>query len=470
MNVVSRSIRMIVPLVALMVAPALGAAQRERFSGADTKAIEITPSQVQEVMSCFEEKGYTLGEALDKAEDECDGTPIMALPRLVSPQQFARAFDEPMEDHWGEHHRDKDKKILIEVACAKPDRGQLELVAVCPESDEAHRLTRGFGMSDTRNVGFEEEEYDRAPYGRPYRGDADERWSDFDRDDEYTDRARDNRFGSDDRWFDRRGNERLDIAKGSKLIGATVRNHNDEEIGEIEDIAIAPQTGRIRYVVVGAGGFLGIGEKYFAIPWMALRRHDDHTFLLNVDRRSLERMQGFDRNNWPATANRDFMRMQGGDEFEDEGDWERRGFMTGRRGTQMASYIVASRARVFAKALQDNNFELSEAIAKGEQHTGGKAVIAKCAFSGQRQLTGYKEDQNRNYDQAQNRNFDQDEPFGRNEQYGSGRDVVVEVACFKPGETTRATVVCISPSTGEVVSTREMNLSQTRRTRDSGGF
>jgi len=61
--------------------------------------------------------------------------------------------------------------------------------------------------------------------------------------------------------------------------------------------------GRIAYVVLSFGGFLGMGNKLFAIPWEALILDtDQHVFILNVDRERLENAPGFDKDNWPDNA------------------------------------------------------------------------------------------------------------------------------------------------------------------------
>jgi hypothetical protein len=58
---------------------------------------------------------------------------------------------------------------------------------------------------------------------------------------------------------------------GSSLMGASV-NLADEEIGSVSDLIIADDY-RIRGVVVGVGGFLGIGEKRVALPVERLNIH-----------------------------------------------------------------------------------------------------------------------------------------------------------------------------------------------------
>jgi hypothetical protein len=54
--------------------------------------------------------------------------------------------------------------------------------------------------------------------------------------------------------------------RGSKLIGTTVYGPDNKSIGGINDVLIA-QDGKINAVVIGVGGFLGVGEKNVAIPF-----------------------------------------------------------------------------------------------------------------------------------------------------------------------------------------------------------
>jgi sporulation protein YlmC with PRC-barrel domain len=96
------------------------------------------------------------------------------------------------------------------------------------------------------------------------------------------------------------------LPRASKLIGADVENGQGEDLGQIEDVVLDPQDGRVAYAVLSFGGFLGLGEKYFAIPWSALaaKAGDDDTLILNVDKEKLKNAPGFDRNSWPNMADR----------------------------------------------------------------------------------------------------------------------------------------------------------------------
>src|SRR5262245_59933675 len=100
--------------------------------------------------------------------------------------------------------------------------------------------------------------------------------------------------------------ERAYIYRASKIIGADVENPQGEKLGDIKDVVFDPETGRVRYAVLGFGGFLGLGEKYFAVPWTALtsKAGEKGDFILNIDKEKLKNAPGFDKNNWPNMADR----------------------------------------------------------------------------------------------------------------------------------------------------------------------
>lgn len=61
--------------------------------------------------------------------------------------------------------------------------------------------------------------------------------------------------------------------------------------------------GRVAYAVLSFGGFLGLGDKLFAIPWDSLELNtEEKCFYLNVDKEQLENAPGFDKDNWPNFA------------------------------------------------------------------------------------------------------------------------------------------------------------------------
>ena len=87
------------------------------------------------------------------------------------------------------------------------------------------------------------------------------------------------------------------------LIGDDVYNHKDEDLGDIKEIMLDVNNGRIAYAVLSFGGFLGIADKLFAVPWSALKLDTvNKRFLLNVDEERLKSAPGFDKDNWPNMA------------------------------------------------------------------------------------------------------------------------------------------------------------------------
>lgn len=88
--------------------------------------------------------------------------------------------------------------------------------------------------------------------------------------------------------------------RASKLIGMNVKNQQNESLGEIKDLVVDMESGRISYAVLGTGGLLGIGEKYIAIPTSAFDYSaDGDRLVLNADKAKVEQAPGFTRDNWP---------------------------------------------------------------------------------------------------------------------------------------------------------------------------
>lgn len=107
------------------------------------------------------------------------------------------------------------------------------------------------------------------------------------------------------RMQDRRGG--LSMAqryqKANDLMGKTVKNSADENLGKLEDIVVDASSGRILYGVLSFGGFMGMGDKLFAIPWESLDLPDHaKNFVLNVSKDRLKTAEGFDKSHWPNFA------------------------------------------------------------------------------------------------------------------------------------------------------------------------
>jgi sporulation protein YlmC with PRC-barrel domain len=101
----------------------------------------------------------------------------------------------------------------------------------------------------------------------------------------------------------------------SDLIGLEVVSQEGDDLGKIEDVVVHPGGGP-SYAVLSFGGWLGMGDKLFAMPWTVLRTVEADTakkgsarsLVLPLDEKQLKAAPGFDPDNWPAMANPDWTR------------------------------------------------------------------------------------------------------------------------------------------------------------------
>lgn len=97
----------------------------------------------------------------------------------------------------------------------------------------------------------------------------------------------------------------------SNLMGAPVHTSNDDDIGSVDDL-ILDQSGQVIAVIVGVGGFLGMGEKDIAIGWGNVTKTgtgDDMKLRADVSREALQAAPEFSARDHASTA-RDNARNQ----------------------------------------------------------------------------------------------------------------------------------------------------------------
>ncbi|WP_406855830.1 PRC-barrel domain-containing protein [Alsobacter sp. KACC 23698] len=68
-------------------------------------------------------------------------------------------------------------------------------------------------------------------------------------------------------------NEQGSQWRASKLMGVDIYGPNDEKVGDVNEIILDHQ-GAIKGVVIGVGGFLGMGEKDVAVPFSSIQWSD----------------------------------------------------------------------------------------------------------------------------------------------------------------------------------------------------
>ncbi|MGE0600043.1 MAG: PRC-barrel domain-containing protein [Dehalococcoidia bacterium] len=97
------------------------------------------------------------------------------------------------------------------------------------------------------------------------------------------------------------------VLSASTLAGDSVVNSAGEDLGKLEDIMLDLEHGKVAYAVLSFGGFMGMGDKLFALPWDSLRVDEaNKRLILELPKEKLEKAEGFDKSNWPDMADTSF--------------------------------------------------------------------------------------------------------------------------------------------------------------------
>ena len=78
-----------------------------------------------------------------------------------------------------------------------------------------------------------------------------------------------------------------------QVLGKSVHNEQNEKVGEVEDIIVAPDKS-ISYAIVSVGGFLGMGEHYVAIPFNQFKAADGKFVLRGATKDALKAIPTFE--------------------------------------------------------------------------------------------------------------------------------------------------------------------------------
>lgn len=65
-------------------------------------------------------------------------------------------------------------------------------------------------------------------------------------------------------------NETGELIAASKVEGTTVYDRKGEKVGSVYEVMLEKRTGQVSYAVLSFGGFLGLGENYYPLPWEQL--------------------------------------------------------------------------------------------------------------------------------------------------------------------------------------------------------
>jgi PRC-barrel domain len=80
-----------------------------------------------------------------------------------------------------------------------------------------------------------------------------------------------------------------------KVAGTNVYNTLGDTLSAIHDLMIDKATGKVAYALMSVGGFLGIGNQYYPLPWSHLK-YDTNLggYVVNLDKRRLEGAPAYD--------------------------------------------------------------------------------------------------------------------------------------------------------------------------------
>jgi len=91
--------------------------------------------------------------------------------------------------------------------------------------------------------------------------------------------------------------------RASKILDQDIYTMSDEKVGDIEELGIDARNGRVSYLVVSTGGFLGIGDKLHALPWEAAKpqpgaNKDSDKLVVDLNKDRLTKSPEFKKDDW----------------------------------------------------------------------------------------------------------------------------------------------------------------------------
>jgi uncharacterized protein YegP (UPF0339 family)/sporulation protein YlmC with PRC-barrel domain len=84
-----------------------------------------------------------------------------------------------------------------------------------------------------------------------------------------------------------------------RLAQYDVINKKGDDMGQVQTFVVDMKEGLIAFALVAFGGFLGITDKWFAIPWAALKWHPETMrFILDMPEEVLKNAPGMHKDKW----------------------------------------------------------------------------------------------------------------------------------------------------------------------------
>ena len=139
-----------------------------------------------------------------------------------------------------------------------------------------------------------------------------------------------------------------------RLAQYDVVNKKGDDMGQVQTFVVDMQEGLIAFALVAFGGFLGITDKWFALPWAALQWHPETMkFVLDMPETVLKDAPGMDKDKW----------LEEIDKWQDEKDLELLDRYYTSHGYEAYLGIVQKRITNTGSHKPDVEFEISKDVA-----------------------------------------------------------------------------------------------------------
>ncbi|MHB8086022.1 MAG: DUF1508 domain-containing protein [Dehalococcoidia bacterium] len=133
-----------------------------------------------------------------------------------------------------------------------------------------------------------------------------------------------------------------------------VVNNKGQDMGQVQTFVVDMHAGLIAFALVSFGGFLGITDKWFAIPWAALKWHPETMkFILNMPEEVLKNAPGMHKDKWEAEI----------EKWQKEKDLELLDRYYSSHGYESYMGIVQEAVTKRGKHKVDAKFEISKDVA-----------------------------------------------------------------------------------------------------------
>ncbi|HEY0012464.1 MAG TPA: PRC-barrel domain-containing protein [Allosphingosinicella sp.] len=114
------------------------------------------------------------------------------------------------------------------------------------------------------------------------------------------DAGRERDFGHDDRHRGLPIEETSRLIASNKVEGTPVYSRDRHRLGTIYNFMVDKISGQAEYAVLRYGGFMGVGQRYYPLPWRVLTYHRDAGgYVIDMTARDFESAPSFDRTDEP---------------------------------------------------------------------------------------------------------------------------------------------------------------------------